>query len=653
MEIQWIYQSSPGCLLAQAMLAKILPSCEKIKSIFLSFIPSQMVDEDKEDLCVSKSRALVRYGPFEELTLHMTSGVPLCRQGNYQTYLWSILAKTWNDDKSQISLIVILKDLHFHHSGKISYEQASQVMDGKTQMFCFPLFRAEKAVCDTIYVPRNYRLDLDMSTSELSDATEDAVVNSIEPLWDEKSLNYSPDDLHHDLALANGLATYTTFSPEGRRSSFEAEEATPSDESADEVEDSDDVNQPLSFSNHSEVLQEHAIAPTNDASSQTVTCDLTPAPRSFESKPIILKPESQKRASHNLSMTINKNDHNAPDQSETGSATAEIPSPSLTLERPSFDSLLVQEQIRVARHSQRYYAWLLNRDPGDSDLLIIRVTERGNILRPVMVFDSARWSKPKFRKILDDEEPRLPEYLVRKFTFDKRGRHYFSRSSYLDSGIQFCAIVPLKPQEYHLQRRSIKGKDRLFDPLESLLGISELLSNASNEAKKWCKCRSECWKLGGSMILCDNMKCQIGWYHKRCVGVGEVSASDSDSESNLDCDYEWLCRRCTKIPRKNLDFAEDMDMPYGKLAEASSDRVQQAKALDRVWRRHSWPPRREIVDTFKMIRQNMHFDSSSGLSKRQYKNLKNDFSRHWVTRKDSEPPDMIPARSNGRQLTYC
>ena len=147
-------------------------------------------------------------------------------------------------------------------------------------------------------------------------------------------------------------------------------------------------------------------------------------------------------------------------------------------------------------------------DHEDSDLLVICVTEKDNILRPIIVFDSARWDIPNFRRILQDEEPRLPWDLIRTFTSDARARlHFssFSRSSYLKSGVQFCAIVPLCPPAYKRQRRMIETKDRLFSPLDSLLGISELLSNVSNEAKKWCRCRSECWESGGTMILCDNI----------------------------------------------------------------------------------------------------------------------------------------------------
>ena len=483
-----------------------------------------------------------------------------------------------------------------------------------------------------------------MLTSEPSVANEIAESDSVAPLRNEKTLKYRSCNPLVELptALANYQADHIKLFSAGRRRPLE-------DENADDVDDSDATEQPLLFFNYYQVLQEPLVEPMKDASTQTDICDLTAAPALSANKPMVLEPGMQEPVPSTPSVSGNGDRHMAPGIQRVAFATAEVPPPSFTHDVSPLNQAPTQPQrneIPQTCHTMpelRDYAWLQDMDPGDSDLLIIRVTEKGYILKPMLIFDSARWNIPNFRRILGDEEPRVPEDLIRKFTSDARGRHHFSRSSYLRSGVQFCAIVPLCPTKYKRQRRLIESKDGLFKPLNSLLGISELLYNASNEAKEWCICRSECWESGGNMILCDNMKCKIGWYHQRCAGVSEVSDSDSDS----DCDYEWLCRKCARIPRRNLCIAEDMDMPYDKLAEASSNRVQQAKALDRVWRRHNWPSGKEIIGTFKMISQDMLFDPNLGFPECQYTWLRDALSRHWVTPKNIDLLDMIPVHSKG------
>lgn len=82
-------------------------------------------------------------------------------------------------------------------------------------------------------------------------------------------------------------------------------------------------------------------------------------------------------------------------------------------------------------------------------------------------------------------------------------------------------------------------------------------------------------------------------------------------DEDEDPDEEWLCRRCAKIPRKKLVIAQDMDMSYGKLAEASSNRVQRAKTLDGAWENHHWPSRQEILNMLDRIGHNMEIRNSS------------------------------------------
>lgn len=301
-----------------------------------------------------------------------------------------------------------------------------------------------------------------------------------------------------------------------------------------------------------------------------------------------------------------------------------------------------RSNLPVALPELDNYTWLLDRDPGNSDLLIVRIGEKGKILRPIIVFDSARWKNSRFQRILEDEEPRLPENVITKFTFDAVGQHHTYTSYYTQRGIHFYAIVPLDPRDYTRQWKLSGEADRLFGPLETLLGISELVLKARNESKIWCECRSEWNKFSTSMILCDNMKCKLGWYHKRCVGMDE----DEDPED------EWLCRRCARLPRKKLDIAEDMDMPYGKLAEASSNRIQLAKALNTVWHSHSWPSRKEIVNMFERISHNMEILNNIRMPFSPRYRRASDITNYWTIRKDRRSLDLVAARSKKLVPTY-
>lgn len=290
------------------------------------------------------------------------------------------------------------------------------------------------------------------------------------------------------------------------------------------------------------------------------------------------------------------------------------------------------------------YTWLLDRDPGRKDLLLIRINDEGRLLRPIVVFSSAKWSDPEFDKILDDEDQRHHPGVSKIFRFDKKRRHYLwksvFRTNYLRREVQFCAVLPLSRSEYNRQR--LKKKDcNIFDPLESLLDVSGLLAKVHKTYSEWCVCNGPGNEPGVAMILCDNVGCRIGWYHNYCVGLSEAFGATF-----------WLCPECRHIPRHERVYTKDLDVENDWLVEKSSQRVQRTRSLYDVWCEHPWPTKAETLRAFKKIAMNLDVVSKAEFhisSRSKQENA--EVPRTRVLSKDS-PRKLIMAGTRERQLVY-
>ena len=142
------------------------------------------------------------------------------------------------------------------------------------------------------------------------------------------------------------------------------------------------------------------------------------------------------------------------------------------------------------------YNWILDRDPGYGDLLLIRIDENGTRRRPIVFFDSvgwtADWNDPGFNSILADEMKRHRSDTLPRFTVTRKGHDYLwqcgrSKFNHFRRETQFCAILPLDRAEYNRQRPQSK-KRQLFEPLESLLDLPVLLADIDRAYEQWCSC---------------------------------------------------------------------------------------------------------------------------------------------------------------------
>ena len=290
---------------------------------------------------------------------------------------------------------------------------------------------------------------------------------------------------------------------------------------------------------------------------------------------------------------------------------------------------------------------LLSNDPGRADLLILRVTESGRVLRPIVIFGSADWHVRTFEKILRDERQRHNPRTQRCFKIDSKGRRYlwkgvFAEPNYFAREEQFCAILPLSFRDYESQCSHSKKEEKLFEPLEEKLGISKLLELADNAYRRWCECERFYDDSSPDMVLCDNVKCRIGWFHCACVGLDE----------GFEPVTSWLCNTCADLPFDQCVFVKDMDLDYETVADKSSYRVHRTRTLRKVWDDHDWPSEADVRETFDEIARNLDIVSSFEVRVRKRGDYRH-IAQHgnWVLAK-KKPEKLILAVSRKRHLAY-
>ena len=383
-----------------------------------------------------------------------------------------------------------------------------------------------------------------------------------------------------------------------------------------------------------------APVPLEDSGSEVPEQPQTPPPiRRLSTQTSFASPKSHlRRGAHSQSLDRHISDQTYVQKPDPRLCKQIMPPSVPPLRRRSHLATHIQEDYVIPELHD--YIWLLDRDPGGEDLLVIRVDEAGNMLQPLIVFDSAEWDHSEFTKILEHEvERRHPDVDV-TFTVDEENQHYLRRclirrSNYFRTPlVQFCAILPVDRRSYKRQRAGVREENELFEPLESAMGIPELLTVGDAAYKRWCVCEARYNEYSPPMILCDNTKCDVGWYHQKCVGL----------DDSFETDGLWFCDDC---PPGKRQCATDSDFEYDEdILEASSNRVHRTKKLASIWAEHSWPSKNTFLRLFDMISSNLDIVTES-----RYK-IPRDGSeffaappnKSWVLRKD-KPYKLIVVRS--------
>ena len=211
------------------------------------------------------------------------------------------------------------------------------------------------------------------------------------------------------------------------------------------------------------------------------------------------------------------------------------------------------------------FNWLLDRNPGEEDLILIRVGANGEIMRPVIIYSTSRlvgekqmptvdWNDDSFNAVIADERPGNHPKIVSTFRDNRRDQDYLwqcyrSKESLICREVQFSIIVPVSAVSYLQQNPKSQGT-QLFEPLESLFELHSLLGKIERANKRWCSCGSQRNEYSPPMVQCRNALCDIRWFHKACV-----SRSDSDDDDSDDR-VSWLCDNCEKARKHKGAYIE-------------------------------------------------------------------------------------------------
>ena len=303
-----------------------------------------------------------------------------------------------------------------------------------------------------------------------------------------------------------------------------------------------------------------------------------------------------------------------------------------------------------------HFNWLLDRDPGAEDLILLRVSETGKILRPVIIYSTSQliggrqkptidWEDDGFNAVIADERRGSHPKITSIFREDKSGHDYLrqcyrSEGSLIRREVQFSIILPVSVVSYRQQNPKPQGS-QLFEPLESLFRLQDLLGKIEQANKKWCSCGRPNNEYSPPMIQCCNALCDIGWFHKECV-----SFSDNDDET------PWLCDKCERTPEHERALIELKLTETNFFAHESHKRQHLARAIENVWHKHDWPSQYEIIaeiveiaDKLDIIESAPHEIRKGGVPRARQ------LPRYWATSKD-DPKNLIRACSRKEGLLY-
>lgn len=305
------------------------------------------------------------------------------------------------------------------------------------------------------------------------------------------------------------------------------------------------------------------------------------------------------------------------------------------------------------------FNWLLDRDPGAEDLILLRVSETGKILNPVIINSTGRlvggrrkptvdWDDDGFHAVFEDER-RGRHSKVTSIFRNKQGCDYLWRCYRFKRGlirrkVQFSIILPVSVVSYGQQNRTYQGT-QLFEPLESLFRLQHLLGKIDRANKKWCSCGRQKNEYSPPMVQCRRALCDISWFHKDCVGF-----ADSDDEAS------WACDDCygkwKRKPKQKRAYIKLEPTKNTFFARESYKRTHLARAIEDVWYKHNWPSQDDIIakideiaDKVDIIESAPHDIRKGGVPRGRQ------LPRYWATSKD-DPKSLILACSRKEGLLY-
>ena len=333
-----------------------------------------------------------------------------------------------------------------------------------------------------------------------------------------------------------------------------------------------------------------------------------------------------------------------------------------------------------------HFNWLLDRDPGAGDLILLRVSETGKILRPVIIYSTSRliggrqkptidWEDDGFNAVIADERRGHRPQINSIFREDQSGRDYLwqfyrSKGSLIRREVQFSIILPVSIVSYRQQNPNPQGS-QLFEPLESLFRLQDLLGKIEQANKKWCSCGRPNNGFSPPMVQCCNALCDIGWFHKECASPSDNDDDDSDDdgsdgddsdeddsdkddtdEDDSDDETPWLCDKCEETPEHKRAPIELKPDETNFFARESHKRQHLARAIENVWHKHDWPSQDEMIARLDEVADKVDIVESARCKIRPT-GVKRDseLPRYWATSKD-DPKNLILTCSRAESLVY-
>lgn len=230
------------------------------------------------------------------------------------------------------------------------------------------------------------------------------------------------------------------------------------------------------------------------------------------------------------------------------------------------------------------FNWILHHDEPGANLLVLPFNEAVEPLPPGIIFASFDWKSAEFEVIQEKEMQRMPEAIRERCLFKthKKGNRPFSAYDLcFDPGegylarpdLKYCFITPLE-----------KGlhQDALVDDLVcTILNKNASYCTCGDDDRRNVDCRDE----NEWMILCDNVNCEVGWYHIECIEERE----DHMEYIREGGEYkDWVCETC-KRQNGNVRLTDyDNDRCYEKVFPESDERVQLARSVASALRDRSF-----------------------------------------------------------------
>ena len=248
------------------------------------------------------------------------------------------------------------------------------------------------------------------------------------------------------------------------------------------------------------------------------------------------------------------------------------------------------------------FTWLLDRDPKNGNLLIIRLGREGKLDRPLILLDFEMFSRSKKRAQYSGRVPSRKGVDVGLIKGEGGIYLLQEHRSLFSSDHQFCAILPLESEAYQDLRRK-SNKSSIFEPLEELLDLDGLYRIIDLECISHAACRRPQMKIYSNEESDEEDSAGSRQESDEEDSTGSRKESDEEDETGShegDCAEETSDDEVDQSSNyvesgDNVEDEEKAETDISKKWEHYLEHVHKA------WERHKWPSEKHQILTFARI----------------------------------------------------